>query len=110
MNDWNQYPLIEFGLSLGAGGLLGILYFGGLWWTVTKFQSAKVQSTNGAVGLYLASVVIRTSVLLLCLFLLMQLGMVPLCLAIAGFFLARTVMIRHFRSSQQLGLPQKTIG
>jgi len=93
----------EIAISVIGGTALGLLYFGGLWWTVNR-----IRNVDHAVGFYLASLIIRAAVLLLSLFWLLQLGIVNLFVAVIGFFAVRLVLIRRLGFSRQLSLKRKT--
>ena len=82
---------IELTVSFFSGALLGLLYFRGLWWTVARFR----KSANPLV-IYLLSLIIRTGLLIACLFLLLQLGPVQMLTGLVGFFIVRIVMVRHY--------------
>ena len=58
MNGWIELPL-----SLLGGILLGVFYFGGLWWTVTRLSR-----TEKPAIVYLSSLIVRTAILVLSFF------------------------------------------
>ena len=47
--------MVTLVLALATGGLLGVMFFGGLWWTVKKGVSAKRPAR-----LFLGSLLLRT--------------------------------------------------
>ncbi len=74
-------------LSFLAGGLIGVFFFGGLWWTV--------QRITGSGRPYLISVVsffLRTAVVLAAFYCLLQAGWQFLLAALFGFIIARTIL------------------
>ena len=81
--------LMLLGLAFGWGALLGVFYFGGLWWTLTVFR----QRSRPGVFLVL-SFVVRTLLVLLCFWLMLQKGVPPFLVTIGGFFLARFAVTR----------------
>ena len=85
MNDWLGYV---FSLTIGFG--LGLLYYGGLWWTVGRLRS----SSQPAI-FYLLSLACRIVILLTTLFLLMQSSVVHLLVACAGLMIVRWFIVWH---------------
>lgn len=70
-----------------AGGLLGLFFYLGLWWTVNKI--------SGSGNPYLAvtvSFIIRTTAALALFYFILQSGWQCLLVALAGFIIARTVL------------------
>ena len=100
MNDW-----IGIGLSLLGGAALGLLYFGGLWWTVLRLRDA-----NRPLALYLASLGIRIAICLLSLSAMLQVGVVYMLAALVGFFVARLALVRGLGFSRQLKLERNAGG
>lgn len=81
--------LMLLGLALGWGALLGVFYFGGLWWTLTVFRR------RSRPGVFLAlSFAVRTLVALLGFWLMLQKGVPPMLVTVGGFFLARFAVTR----------------
>ena len=85
MIDW-----IEIAVSALGGVCLGLFYFGGLWWTV-----ARVQNADRPVMFYMASLLLRSSVALVSLFLILQIGVVSVLAALAGMIGVRIVLVRR---------------
>lgn len=84
-------------LLLGAGAIagivLGLAYFGGLWWTVRRLPSSRRP------GLWItASVLLRLALLLPILYLLLQLGFAPFAATVGGFIVARIALSRWFHA------------
>lgn len=78
-------------LGLLAGGLLGILFFGGLWWTVQKV----VSSTQPAL-LLVSSLVLRTIVTVAGFYIIISRGNWRRLLACVFGFLAARVLVTWF--------------
>ena len=93
MADW-----VEYLFSLCVGSIVGWCYFRGLWWTVLR-----IRSSFNPVTVYLVSLAVRTSVLLGCLYLLLQLGVVQMLVGLVGYFLTRVAVVRY------LGLPDNCL-
>lgn len=94
MVDW-----VEIGLSTFSGTALGLLYFGGLWWTV-----ARIQTSDSPVAIYLTSLLLRNAIALSGLFLILQVGVIPMLAALIGFIGARVVLVRRlgFRNRRNI--------
>ncbi len=73
-------------LSFLAGGLLGGLYFGGLWWTVQRLMDS-----NRPYLFIIASFVVRTAAVVVGFYLLLAAGWPQMLAALAGFLTSRTV-------------------
>ncbi|MDA3834687.1 MAG: ATP synthase subunit I [Spirochaetales bacterium] len=76
-------------LAAGAGILLGVFFFGGLWWTVRKC----VSSRNPA-PLVLSSMVLRTGVILTGFYFISSGHWDRLLLCLLGFIIARFIVTR----------------
>lgn len=86
--------VFSLGLALLIGALLGVFFFAGLWWTVRKIQSAK------AVGLlFLSSMLLRTSVVVLGFYFLLGDNWQRLVAGLVGFTIARIIVTRLTRSA-----------
>jgi F1F0 ATPase subunit 2 len=77
-----------------AGALLGLTYFAGLWWTVQRVRRAR-----HPVLLVAASFGLRAALAVAVLFLIMSGEVMRLLVALGGFFLVRTVVLRRVRES-----------
>ncbi len=82
MNEW--FELVPAFL---LGMMLGVVYFGGLWWTVSRLQRSA-----SPVGLCLISFVIRGGALLGVLFVVLQFGMALLISTLTGLVVVRFVI------------------
>lgn len=78
-------------LALAAGLVLGVAFFGGLWWTV-----ARVTSGRGAAWLLPLSSLVRTALVLAGFWLVAQGQPLRLAACVGGWLLARWFMIRRF--------------
>jgi F1F0 ATPase subunit 2 len=81
-------------LAWAAGGLLGALFFGGLWWTVRK----SVASGRPALW-FLGSLLVRMSVTLLGFYCVASGDWHRLLLCLFGFVMARGVVERLTRAA-----------
>jgi F1F0 ATPase subunit 2 len=79
------------GASLTVGFLIGLFYFGGLWWTVERVNAAQSPGL-----LLLASFTVRTAVAIFAFYLIMGGEWTRLLIALAGFFIARYILIRRY--------------
>lgn len=86
-------------LALIAGAALGTFFFGGLWWTISR----AVASSRPAVW-FMASLLLRTSVVLVGFFVTSRGDWQRLLACLAGFFLARLAVTRLTRVPAKKGL------
>jgi F1F0 ATPase subunit 2 len=77
-------------LAFVAGICLGVFYFGGLWWTVQKGVTAQ----NPAF-LFLASLIVRTAVVLAGFYFVAQGDWSGLVSSLIGFMMARVIVVRR---------------
>jgi F1F0 ATPase subunit 2 len=82
--------------ALAAGVLLGVIFFGGLWWTVSKGVAAK----NPAVW-FLGSGLLRTGIVLAGFYLVGRGDWKKLLLCLLGFLIARFVVLRLTGSGKE---------
>ena len=76
--------------ALVAGALLGVFFFGGLWWTVRK----GLTSESPALW-FLGSMLLRTGVILAGIYLVSQGHWSRLAACLLGFLLARVMVVRR---------------
>lgn len=79
-----------------AGILLGIFFFGGLWWTVRKAVTAK----NPALW-FLGSSLLRTAGVLAGFYFIAGGDWKAWLFCLSGFFIARIIVLRFTRSTQE---------
>ena len=83
-----------------VGGLLGLLYFGGLWWTVRRLPAARNPWL-----LYFASLLARILLVVSGFFAVLQLTDAPrLCVCLVGFVLARLILTHWLGGSTPTAL------
>lgn len=87
----------ELFLSFAAGSLLGVFFFGGLWWTVRRLPQA-----HSPALLALASFILRTTAVVAVFYLVLSgftgPGWPRLAAALAGFILLRMITVSRIRS------------
>jgi len=81
---------LEIAASVLGGCCLGVFYFGGLWWTIGRTQSA-----GHPVMFYLASLLVRSFVVLVSLFLILQTGVIAMLAAMVAMIGVRIVLVRR---------------
>lgn len=79
-------------VPLVVGGLLGLFFFGGLWWTVQRLPTARHPAPFS-----LGSMVVRMAVVLASFYWVMGGDWVRLLACAVGFLAARTVVIHRYR-------------
>ena len=84
-------------LNVLLGGVLGAVFFSGLWWTVKRLPRARHPAL-----LALGSLAVRTLLVVLGLYWLMDSEVLRLAAALLGFMGARWVLIRHIRTETLL--------
>jgi F1F0 ATPase subunit 2 len=93
----------KIALAVVAGAVLGVMFYGGLWWTVRK----GLLSRQPAVW-FLTSLVVRTAVALLGFYAVFRGDWRRLVACMAGFVLARLLVTRLTRTlPEPLGRPLK---
>ena len=80
-------------LALLAGVLLGIIFFGGLWWTIQRGVSSKSPAI-----LFSGSLLLRTAITVVGFYLISQGNWRKLLACLFGFFLARLLLTRYIRT------------
>jgi F1F0 ATPase subunit 2 len=88
----HELPAIAFACAAGAG--LGVLFFGGLWWTVRKALSSRLPALW-----FLGSLLVRTGVVVTGLYFVSSGDWKRLAACLVGFVAARTVVTRAVQSS-----------
>ena len=81
----------KLGAALLGGVALGALFFGGLWWTVRRGLSSRQPA-----ALFLGSLLLRTLLVVAGFFFVSGGDWRNLVASLAGFLLARTVMMKVF--------------
>jgi F1F0 ATPase subunit 2 len=79
-----------------AGGLLGAIFFGGLWWTVGKGLSAKRPALW-----FIGSLLLRTGIVLVGFYVIANGDWQRLLPCLVGFVMAQLVVTRLTRSSSE---------
>ena len=83
-------------LALVTGGLLGGMFFSGLWWTIQKGVSSKRPALW-----FLGSLLLRTSITLAGFYFIAQGHWERLLLCLLGFAIARPIVTRLTRLAQK---------
>jgi F1F0 ATPase subunit 2 len=83
-------------IALISGLLLGMFFFGGLWITVRK----SLGSPYAAMWI-LGSSLLRTALVLIGFYYIVQEGLQPLLISIAAFIIARFIVMRTTKSFEQ---------
>jgi len=91
---------LSYALALAAGFLLGLAFFGGLWWTVQR-----VSRDPGAAWLFPLSSLVRTALLLAGFWWVAGGNLTRLALCLAGWLIARRLMIRRCGLTDKGGAP-----
>lgn len=95
MNEF-QSPVFVLLLALLEGTLLGVFFFAGLWWTVRKIESSKHVAL-----LFLGSMLLRTSVVILGFYFILGDNWQRLLAGLLGFIIARIIVTRLTRINDQ---------
>lgn len=85
-------------LSLLAGGLLGVFFFGGLWWTVQK-----ITGSGRPYMISVISFIVRTAIVLAGFYFLIKVGWQFMIAALFGFIIARTILAYKLKPKEKLG-------
>jgi F1F0 ATPase subunit 2 len=80
------------GIALAVGGVLGVIFFGGLWWTVRHALTA----ANPALWM-LVSVLLRMGIALTGFYYVSSKGWRSVLLCLGGFLIARALVTRITR-------------
>jgi F1F0 ATPase subunit 2 len=90
MNEWWRLAL-----AFLEGVVLGVIFFGGLWWTVRQGVSSK------RVALwFLLSMVLRTCIVLLGFYYILGGNWQRLLVGLLGFVVARMIVVRFTRETE----------
>ncbi len=98
--------LLALALALLAGALLGVSFFGGLWWSIQK----GVVSDRPALW-FLGSLLLRTGLILAGFYLAAQGHWSRLVACLLGFLVARVIVVRrltHAPAEEQTPLETET--
>lgn len=91
--DSNWLNLLPF---VALGGLLGLIHFGGLWYTVKRLPQAKRPA------LWMGgSFILRSAIVVTGFYLVIQSGMPPVVAAVSGFVSVRLIFGRRLRPDRQ---------
>lgn len=85
----SDLPALSIVLAAAGGVLVGLLFFGTLWWTVRRLASAR----NPAL-LVAGTFLIRTAVAAIGIVIVSRGELLLLLVAVGGFLVARTTLIR----------------
>jgi F1F0 ATPase subunit 2 len=88
--------MMSYVLAFGAGMILGLLFFGGLYITIQKIETAK----NPALIMIL-SFMIRMAVLVVAFYFIAQSGYKEVLFALAGVIITRFVMTFRMRGEKK---------
>jgi F1F0 ATPase subunit 2 len=86
MND-----TLALAMAFLAGALLGMFFFGGLWWTVQKGITSKTPALW-----FLGSLLLRTGLILAGFYLAAQGHWSRLVTCLVGFLIARVIVVKRF--------------
>ncbi len=89
-------------LALMAGGILGAVYFGSLWWTVQKGVTLKRPAP-----LFVGSLLVRTAIVLAGFYFIGRGGWERMLLCLLGFVIARYVVMRLTKAAAKPGLAER---
>ena len=89
--------VIVLALALVAGGALGAIFFGGLWWTVSK----GIPSKEPALWLF-GSLILRTSLVVAGFYIVARGHWDRALLCLMGFVIARYVVARLIRGTGEV--------
>lgn len=95
---------LSLALAMISGMLLGVVFFGGLWWTVNRGVVVK----NAALW-FLTSMLLRMSIVVLGFYFIMDNYWHRLITVLLGFILSRFLFLHFTRVAEQSAEPEKTI-
>lgn len=85
-------PMFSLLFALLTGGLFGVFFFAGLWWTVRKMESSKQVAL-----LFLGSMLLRTAVVIIGFYFILSDNWQHLLVGLLGFIIARIIITRLTR-------------
>lgn len=94
---WQSAPeltssyLLQVALAAVSGAVLGLFYYGGLWWTVGRLQTAQQPGL-----LFATSFLVRTAVVVAGFLLVSQGDWLLIVVALVPFILVRLVLTRRW--------------
>lgn len=88
--------LLQLGLAMLEGAMLGAIFFGGLWWTVRKTVTAR-----NPVVWFFGSMMLRMCIVLSGFYFVLGDSWLDLLAALLGFIAARLVIVRLTREMLQ---------
>jgi F1F0 ATPase subunit 2 len=94
---------VSLGMAFFGGALIGALFFGGLWWTIRRVQDAPRPAMT-----LLASSAARMVIALGGLYLVAWGRWERLLIAVAGFVIARIVVVHTFGAPQAASTEEVT--
>jgi len=86
--------LALLGLIMLLGGLLGLVFFGGLWWTVKRLPQSRYPA-----ALTLCSLMVRVLLVVGGFYFLMAGELARLLAALLGFIVLRLLLVRYWGES-----------
>jgi F1F0 ATPase subunit 2 len=90
-------------LSFPAGLLLGVFFFGGLWWTVQKLSTVRSPTI-----LVFVSFLVRTAVVMLGFYVLLMQGLPHLFIALGGYLVARMWCVYRLKPQERTMIRQES--
>lgn len=103
MIDNGSWALV-WAVSLLAGGTLGVIFFGGLWWTVRRGASSPTPARW-----FFASLILRTAIVVFGFYVVGAGHPVRLGLCMLGLLLARAIVMRATQPTTA-AIPPSTSG
>jgi F1F0 ATPase subunit 2 len=97
----SSYLALHLSLAFAAGIVLGLFYFGTLWWTIqylTRARRPELVSLGGFL--------VRTGLTLVGFYIVMDGHWERALVCLLGFFLMRRVLVRRFGSQKQVSPEQ----
>ena len=95
--------LVHWAAAMLAGAALGVVFFGGLWWTVQRGAASPTPARW-----FLGSFVVRTAIVLAGFYFIGAGQIVPLGLCLLGFLLARAIVLVATRQTSSAAAPPQS--